>query len=43
VWRIPGDVFLSAVGGVGSIADPLRRGVAARLTLSSAPPVQAAA
>jgi class 3 adenylate cyclase/CHASE2 domain-containing sensor protein len=43
VWRIPGDVFLTAVGGAGSIADPLRRGVAARLTLSSAPPLKAAA
>ena len=43
VWRIPGDVFLRAVGGLASMPDPLRRGIASRLTLSSAPPPRSAA
>lgn len=43
LWRIPGNVFLAAVGGLGAMPDPLRRGVTARLTLSSALPARAAA
>jgi CRP-like cAMP-binding protein len=35
LWRIPGAAFLSALNELTVLPDPVRRGVAARLTLSS--------